>query len=41
RNTFAERVNKLTEDEPKLNGLAGNLDKKMNPELGSVAKLNL
>src|SRR5699024_9081144 len=33
RNTFAERVNKLTEDEPKLNGLAGNLDKKMNPEL--------
>ena len=27
RNTFAERVNKLTEDEPKLNGLAGNLDK--------------
>lgn len=47
RNTFAERVNKLTEDEPKLNGLAGNLDKKMNPELyseqeqqqeGSVAK---
>lgn len=34
RNTFAERVNKLTEDEPKLNGLAGNLDKKM----GSVAK---
>ena len=35
RNTFAERVNKLTEDEPKLNGLAGNLDKKMNPELYS------
>ncbi|MGV2528405.1 UNVERIFIED_CONTAM: hypothetical protein FOS11_37560, partial [Bacillus thuringiensis] len=32
---FAERVNKLTEDEPKLNGLAGNLDKKMNPELYS------
>jgi hypothetical protein len=31
-----ERVNKLTEDEPKLNGLAGNLDKKkMNPELYS------
>ncbi|WP_113590057.1 MobV family relaxase [Staphylococcus aureus] len=35
RNTFAERVNKLTEDEPKLNGSAGNLDKKMNPELYS------
>ena len=35
RNTFAERVNKLTEDEPKLNGLAVNLDKKMNPELYS------
>src|SRR5699024_10400221 len=35
RNTFAERVNKLTEDEPKLNGLAGNLDKKMNQELYS------
>ncbi|HDC7619533.1 TPA: plasmid recombination protein [Staphylococcus aureus] len=35
RNTFAERVNNLTEDEPKLNGLAGNLDKKMNPELYS------
>src|SRR5699024_10292694 len=35
RNTFAERVNKLTEDESKLNGLVGNLDKKMNPELYS------
>ena len=35
RNTFAERVNKLTEDEPKLNGLAVHLDKKMNPELYS------
>ncbi|PPJ71255.1 plasmid recombination enzyme, partial [Staphylococcus aureus] len=33
RNTFAERVNKLTEDEPKLNGLAVHLDKQMNPEL--------
>lgn len=33
RNTFAERVNKLTENEPKLNGLAVHLDKQMNPEL--------
>ncbi|MGZ9442109.1 MobV family relaxase, partial [Staphylococcus epidermidis] len=32
---FAERVNKLTEEEPKLNCIAGNLDKKMNPELYS------
>src|SRR5699024_78393 len=35
RNTLAKRVINLTEDEPKLNGLAGNLDKKINQELYS------
>ena len=34
-NAKPERVNKLTEDEPKLNGLAVHLDKQMNPEFYS------